>query len=792
MTRPRITVLPVLFLAPLAAQDGNQQQKWFEKMDFGPAHALTVEHAGFEGNDSLKAQVVKLADGSGAVFDTELLRLSAYWLGGEGSLRLRGTPFDGAHGPMTTVRGKAVATSPVAPGWGSPDGSMDDPRAIPHGPMARSHGRFLGHYLHGRDVVLHYQVQGREIHEAYSVEGEGAQRLFVRTMRVAPSPSSQRFVLAGRANASTQSVSFREDGRPGMATVNYTAERDGETQERALHATYRGVGGARFEGVETRNDDGNGMVIVELPASDAVQVYKVFYADAPASADMTWVDAVLEASPAPADLAAWTKGGETLWGEVLEAEGVRGSDDDGPYAVDWIAHPESNPWDANMRLCAFDFFADGRAAVTTWNGDVWVVSGIDDDLQALRWKRYATGLYDPLGLKIVDDVVYVHGRDQLTRLHDQDGNGEADHYECFNNDVQITKAFHEFAFDLQTDKAGNFYFSKGGPVNPGGRGFMKIVPHHGTVMRVSPDGAEFEVVVHGLRAPNGIGVGPDGQITTGDNEGTWVPRCRLNYVTEPGFFAGVMDMRAEGSDAEIYDLPICWMPMEIDNSSGGQVWNTSANWGGHRGGLMHLSYGTCSLYRVLFEEVEGHVQGGVVRYPVNFRSSAMRARFHPGDGQLYLCGFRGWQTTAATEAAFHRIRHTEKPCYMPDAFQSTADGVVLRFEEALDAEVAADPESWSVEVWNYAWTKEYGSPEVSVSDPDEKAKRGEKNRDELAVRDVAVSADGKTVTLKIEGMQPVMQMRIGWNMDAADGELVKGEMHLSIHNLRKGNGSGDE
>ena len=54
-----------------------------------------------------------------------------------------------------------------------------------------------------------------------------------------------------------------------------------------------------------------------------------------------------------------------------------------------------------MRIGAFDFFADGKsAAVCTWDGDVWIVTGITmSQLQKVKWKRFATGLHEPLGLK---------------------------------------------------------------------------------------------------------------------------------------------------------------------------------------------------------------------------------------------------------------------------------------------------------------------------------------------------------------------------------------------------------
>ena len=80
-----------------------------------------------------------------------------------------------------------------------------------------------------------------------------------------------------------------------------------------------------------------------------------------------------------------------------------------------------------MGLSAFDFFPDSRrAAVATFDGDVWIVSGISGTLSEITWKRYATGLFQPLGVRIVRGSMYVLGRDQITRLHDLNGDAEAD------------------------------------------------------------------------------------------------------------------------------------------------------------------------------------------------------------------------------------------------------------------------------------------------------------------------------------------------------------------------------
>ena len=489
----------------------------------------------------------------------------------------------------------------------------------------------------------------------------------------------------------------------------------------------------------------------------------------------------------PEDLGRHTHGGKKLYPGLLATAGVRAPDTQ-PYVVDTITIPMENPWGSWMRTAACDFFSDGRAAVSTWNGDVWIVSGIDDDLKHLTWKRYATGLFDPLGLKIVADKVYALGRDQITRLHDQNGDGEADFYECFNNDVLITQGFHEYAFDLQTDPNGDFYFSKAGPVRPGGRGFEPLVPHHGTILKVKKDGSSIEVFATGLRAPNGIGVGPNGEVTSGDNQGTWMPRCRLNWIT-PGSFLGCVDTAHRKEKPTTYDQPICWFPMEIDNSGGGQVWVTSEKWGPLQNELLHLSYGTCTLYRVMKEFVDGQIQGGVVALPLSFGSSLMRARFNPKDGQLYVIGFKGWQTSANWDGGFQRVRYTGKKCYLPRELHVTTTGVKITFEDDLHPRTANDPGSYDVSQWNYVWDERYGSPEVSLKKPlpDIKSMKDGyhdfKDHDLVVVKSARLLDDKRTVQLAFDAVVPVMQMRIAYNLDAADGAQVKGEVYNSIHKV---------
>ena len=123
-----------------------------------------------------------------------------------------------------------------------------------------------------------------------------------------------------------------------------------------------------------------------------------------------------------------------------------------------------------------------------------------------------------------------------------------------------------------------------------------------------------------------------------------------------------------------YDAPLCWLPMSMDNSSGGQVWVTSDKWGPLKDRLLFMSYGKCTLFEVMMQEVDGVAQGGVVQLPLRFYSGLMRGRVNPRDGQVYVCGLKGWQTSATRDGGFYRVRYTGKPVHMPSSLNVHANG----------------------------------------------------------------------------------------------------------------------
>ncbi|MDR3405810.1 MAG: hypothetical protein P4L99_25215 [Chthoniobacter sp.] len=761
---------------------------------------------------ALKGIAIKVGDhGEAAVaYDLDLCRVAGAWTG------KFTTPMNlMSRGDYPTAMGEVQFTTGPAAGFmtgGQAQLEWKDARSEPYGPLPPGQARFKGFSVNGNKTILKWEISGTEVLEmpGYDVVVNGG-GYFTRTFCAAPSVLPVQILVAANPPADNPfDVAAHHRTEGAVAGL--------EDKERVLQSTpwVHGEHGEVMiwaagdpEGSTWRQV--NGQLALEVAPHAKPATFQIAYWTAPAS-DPDGRTAPLFYKEPPIDLPALLKGGPAHWPEPVVTEGdTATAKADAAYVVDTIKVPEPNPWGAPMFIGGFDFFPDGRAAVCTFHGDVFIVSGIDDTLGHVTWKRFASGLYHALGLKIVNGDIYVTCRDGLWRLRDLNGDGEADSYEAFNFDLKVTKSFHEFVFDLQTDPGGNFYFAKAGPVKNGGRGFDEIMAQHGTFMRVSPDGAKLDGVATGFRAPNGIGCGPHGELTSGDNEGTWTPMCKINWIKSGGFY-GVVPLAHRDPPPTDYDRPLCWMPKRVDNSSGGQVWvPDDERWGPWRGQLLHTSYGTCSLFGVLKEEVDGSnvpsatsfqpatiMQGGVTRFPVNFQSGIMRARFNPQDGQLYVAGLRGWQTTAVKNGCFQRVRYQAgPPVRMPIGLHATKRGVRLDFACELDAASAGDVQNWNVEVWNYIWSSAYGSPEISTMGPaitpGEAGKDGDmqytkeqmaqKKHDPLTVKSATISADKKSVFLEIPEIKPVMQMAIKFGIQSADGGELRSEVINTIHAL---------
>jgi len=201
-------------------------------------------------------------------------------------------------------------------------------------------------------------------------------------------------------------------------------------------------------------------------------------------------------------------------------------------------------------------------------------------------------------------------------------------------------------------------------------------------------------------------------------------------------------------------LPLVYLPRGVDNSSGGQTYVNSKQWGPLEGQMVHFSYGAGTCFMLLRDEVNGQAQGAVVPMPGDFASGAHRGRFSPTDGQLYVSGMTGWGTYTPDVGSFERVRYTGQPVQLPASFHVHQNGIRLTFTAPLDSTLASQADKQFAQVWNYRYSSAYGSAEYAPSH------FGTVGHDRLTIAGAHVLDDGRSVFLEIPDLQPVNQLHL--------------------------------
>jgi sugar phosphate isomerase/epimerase len=626
------------------------------------------------------------------------------------------------------------------------------PDGFVHLSLEENHGwqgaefRWRGFEVVGDRVHLEYMVGDILVRESpWSATVDG-QVVFARDIELGPTAQTQPSLtlLAGPA---TQAIEGELRRSP------WYGYQDGDTAQIVLFDLQRGLQVLR------RSTDR--VEVSFLPRETPLRV-RFLYHHGPRARMEAMLDAVPTLGRFPRFGAPATNSPaqpRTATPTPITVQGQRGPDHDA-YAIDTIPVPYDNPTRSLMFCSGIGFYDNGDAAVSTIHGDVWRVSGLDDNLQNVQWRRIASGLYQPLGLAVVGNQPVVLARDHLVRLHDADGDGLTDRYESLSHLINTSGSGHDYVTSLSRDNSGNFYY-----VDPKG------------VHRITPDGQSQTTLASGFRNPNGMGVSPDGSIVlVAPQQGEWTPSSVIHEI-RPGGWYGYGGPRIAPERPLGYDLPLCWIPHRIDNSSGSQLWAVSDRFGPLSGHILHLSWGRCTMMLTLRDVVDGTPQGAVVPLKGRFLSGPMRGAFHPKDGQLYVVGCQGWQTAAARDGSLQRVRWTGKPLPLPVSWKPLPGSLTLSFNEPLDPSTAEDPDSYALEAWNYRYAAAYGSKEWSPSNPDREG------RDPWSVTSAKLLPDGKTVVLTTPDLKPVMQFALRFNLDTRAGTPAAGELYGTIHKL---------
>lgn len=713
--------------AESSSKNNFNSDRW-DEMDMGPVVSGVFRHG--QKPAVLKSISARLGpSGNLAIcFDPQTLSYRELWTGG--FLRhdtFRWGLISGVH-----LDGQPLLTTVPSIGWSS-DGRWP-------ASYQQNTAHFRGYHRHGNRVVFSYKHDGLAILDApWALDTANAGPILTRTVRLANAVNRRYLQLfQGRSHRSER----QRSGRLDILTVHHP---DGAT----LYAlrTEALTGNARL----IQTDDNR--IAIELENVAPASRFTIYTWTGSADGIETALTAIRQ-SPKPRDPASLTQPGPSQWTRTLTLAGELAEQDHGAYAIDRIPVPLENPYKSLMFLSGIDFYDNGDAAICTMTGDVWRISGLDDNLQSVRWQRIAAGLNHAQGLVIVNNTPAVINRGRITLLHDTNADNTADFYENFASDFP-TATGHNFNTGLQRDAAGNFYFASQVP-GP---------------MRVSPNGQRVDVLATGLRNPNGVGVRSDGLAVSSAQEGTWTPTSMIAEISSGGFFG----MGAQ--PGQNIDPPLCFVPRGVDASTGGQLFVEDDRFGPLSGQLLSFGWNYANHYAVLLDQVDGVRQAAAVPLPGDFRAGAHRARIRPHDGHLYVACSDGWGTYALQHGALHRIRYTGEKAYLPTAFHAHRNGLRITFSQPLAPSAAANPDRYFAQQWNYIYSSNYGSKEYSVRQPDQVG------HDPLNIRSAHLLDDGRSVFLEIPRIRPVMQMHLHARLTAADGHRFSADLFPTIHRM---------
>ena len=426
--------------------------------------------------------------------------------------------------------------------------------------------------------------------------------------------------------------------------------------------------------------------------------------------------------------------------------------------------------DLKPKVGGLAFLPDGRLLFTTWDteGGVYVLDGFQTgDSTKIVKKRIAAGLHEPLGIEVVDGNIFVLQKHELTQLIDLDGDDIIDEYRAICNTWQVTEDFHEFAFGLVQDK-GYFYVSLSMAMRLMATEKQKF--DRGRTIKIAPDGS-YEWINYGLRTPNGIGKGIDGELFVTDNQGQWLPANKLIHVKKGeynGMAWGLLDSLQEPPKMV---PPTLWLPEnEIGNSPSEPI---IMNDGPYKGQMLHGDQSHGGIKRDFLEEINGSYQGAVFRFTQGLAAGVNRLSWGP-DGALYIgeVGMVGGWTWKETKYGLQSIKYNGKPTFEMLAIRAKPKGFEIEFTQPLAniGEIVAT--DFFISQWWYKPTAEYGGPKT--------------NLEKMSVTRTSLSEDRTKLYLEMPGLKKehVVYFRIPNNLQSANGQnLWSSEAWYTLNNI---------
>lgn len=464
---------------------------------------------------------------------------------------------------------------------------------------------------------------------------------------------------------------------------------------------------------------------------------------------------------------------------------------------------------------------NGSMALATRRGDIWVVE--NPSSRNPYFRKFASGLHEVLGLVYKDGSFYCAQRGELTKLTDKNGDGKADSYETIHA-WEVSGHYHEYSFGPKIAPDGGFFVS--GNVAFGDEEWWRgeaRAKTRGSIFKIYEDG-RYEPWAAGMRSPAGLGM-IDGELFYSDNQGDWMGSGGIWHVkkgafvghpaslkwttmqnspvklTEEQFFAERDNRKVRNASGYyikpenvvdekfkmLYELkekypmvqtPVVWLPHGILGISNSEIIKdeTNGDFGPFAGQVFIGDQGQSKIMRVFMEKVNGEYQGAAWDFRGGFQSGVMRMTFSP-DGSMFVGETnRGWGSAGDANQGLQRLVWNGKVPFEMLTCKAMPDGFEINFTMPVDRKSAEDLASIAASSFLYKHHPVYGSPPV--------------NRQDLKVKGVKLSEDGKTLRIVIDGLRPyyIHELNLEGIRSASNSwSLVHPTVYYTLNSIPTGN-----
>ena len=383
---------------------------------------------------------------------------------------------------------------------------------------------------------------------------------------------------------------------------------------------------------------------------------------------------------------------------------------------------------------AFCPLPDGRIAVGTRHGDLYLISGIDEKKPNPTYQLFATGLDEIFGLSYKDNAFYVAQSCELTRISDSNNDGQADRFDTIS-DAWGYANYHEYAFGSKFDPAGNMFIALGLSNSYESHALLR-----GFVVKVTPEG-KTEAFSSGLRSPGGIGPNEYGALFYIESQGPWNCSCSLKALT-PRSFQGhpasfnwykflpemgpVPEQPKSGSRIvverervkQLTPYAVVFPYIRMGRSiTGFVVDKTKGKFGPFENQIFLGDYTQSLIMRATTEEVNGVWQGACYPFREGLSTGILNVSFTEG-GKL-VCGGtnRGWPVRGIKPFALERLDWSGRMPFEIQRITIRPDGFHVAFTKPVDLKTGSDPASYRVSTFTHPYHGGYGGPEIDRTTP---------------------------------------------------------------------------